>query len=95
MDSELKSILIDIQKEYVKSDIIKNRIIILLIILMFVEAIVGYVGFVWYESQFDVVEERTVDISTDGDNASAIYNDVSGNQYNDSAVHNEGLGGTE
>ena len=39
-----------------------------------------------------VTTEQTtqdVDLSTEGENANAEYNDVQGNQYNDSATHNE------
>ena len=45
---------------------------------------------------FEYVETTTeeynqdVDLSTEGDNTSATYNDVKGNQYNDSSTHNEG-----
>lgn len=90
---EVERVLIDTQKEYSKSNRTKDKIIMLLIILMFLEAVIGYSGFVWYESQFDyVTTEQTkqdVDLSTEGDNANAEYNDVQGNQYNDSATHNE------
>ena len=90
---EVERVLIDTQKEYSKSNRTKDKIIMLLIILMFLEAVIGYCGFVWYESQFDYVttEQTTqdVDLSTEGDNASAEYNDVQGNQYNDRATHNE------
>lgn len=37
----------------------KDKIIVLLIVLMFLEAIVCYAGFVYYESQFDYVEHMT------------------------------------
>ena len=90
---EVERVLIDTQKEYSKSNRTKDKIIMLLIVLMFLEAVIGYSGFVWYESQFDYVttEQTTqdVDLSTEGDNASAEYNDVQGNQYTDSATHNE------
>lgn len=90
---EVERVLIDTQKEYSKSNRTKDKIIMLLVILMFLEAVIGYSGFVWYESQFDYVttEQTTqdVDLSTEGDNANAEYNDVQGNQYNDSATHNE------
>ena len=90
---EVERVLIDTQKEYSKSNRTKDKIIMLLIILMFLEAVIGYSGFVWYESQFDYVttEQTTqdVDLSTEGDNANAEYNDVQGNQYNDNATHNE------
>lgn len=93
MSEELEQVLLDTQKEYSRSNRMKDKIIVVLIVLMFFEAIVGYCGFVWYESQFDYVttEQTTqdVDLSTEGDNANAEYNDVQGNQYNDSATHNE------
>lgn len=93
MNGEFEQVLLDTQKEYSRSNRMKDKIIVVLIVLMFLEAIVGYCGFVWYESQFDYVttEQTTqdVDLSTEGDNANAEYNDVQGNQYNDSATHNE------
>lgn len=89
MQSEFENILLDTQKEYRRSNRMKDKIIVVLIVLMFLEAIIGYCGFVWYESQFDYVttEQTTqdIDLSTEGDNASAEYNDVQGNQYNDNA----------
>lgn len=91
--NEFEKVLIDSQKEVGKSNKRKDKIIVLLIVLMFLEAIVGYSGFIWYESQFDYVtteqETQDVDLSTEGDNANAEYNEVQGNQYNDSATHNE------
>lgn len=93
MQNELEQVLLDTQKEYAKSNRMKDKIIVLVIVLMFLEAIVGYCGFVWYESQFDYVtteqETKDVDLSTEGDNANAEYNDVQGNQYKDNATHNE------
>ena len=93
MNEELEQVLLDTQKEYSRSNRMKDKIIVALIVLMFLEAIVGYCGFIWYESQFDYVttEQTTqdVDLSTEGENANAEYNDVQGNQYNDSATHNE------
>ena len=93
MQSEFESLLLGTQKEYSRSNRMKDKIIVVLIVLMFIEAVIGYCGFVWYESQFDYVttEQTTqdVDLSTEGDNANAEYNDVNGNRYNDSATHNE------
>ena len=86
----LNEVLVDVQKEYAHSNRIKTRIIILLIVLMFLQSVIGYCGFVWYESQFEYVTTETVEVGTEGDNANAEYNDVDGNQYNDNAVHNEG-----
>lgn len=64
MQSEFENILLDTQKEYRRSNRMKDKIIAVLIVLMFLEAIIGYCGFVWYESQFDYVttEQTTQDI---------------------------------
>lgn len=73
MQSEFENILLDTQKEYRRSNRMKDKIIVVLIVLMFLEAIIGYCGFVWYESQFDYVttEQTTqdIDLSTDNDNS--------------------------
>lgn len=53
MQSEFENLLLDTQKEYSRSNRMKDKIIIVLIVLMFLEALIGYCGFVWYESQFD------------------------------------------
>lgn len=98
-DRSIKKLMSDVQSEYLKSNKTKDRIIILLIVLMFLEAAVFFSGFVWYESQFEYVETTTeevtttetndTDLSTEGDSASIDYNNVEGNQYNDNATHNE------
>jgi hypothetical protein len=80
-------ILLDVQKEYQQSNRMKDKIIILLIVLMFLEAVAGYSGFVWYESQFETTTTETMEVYTEGDNANAEY--VDGDQYNDNSVHNE------
>ena len=94
-DNELQKLLIDTQKQYSNSNKSKDRIIMLLIVLIFLEAVTFFSGFIWYESQFEYEEvtetktEQTVDLSSEGDNANAEYNDIEGNQYNDNAIHNE------
>lgn len=52
-DKTVNKVLLDVQKEYARSNKIKDKIIVLLIVLMFAEAVVGYSGFVYYESQFE------------------------------------------
>lgn len=91
-DRALVDIMIDTQKQYTKSNRTKDKIIILLIVAMFLEAVIGYTGFVWYESQFETTTTETVEVGTEGDNANAEYNSVSGNQYNDNATHAENGG---
>lgn len=89
---EFSEVLIDVQKEYKRSNKLKDIIIIILIVLMFLQSAFSFGCFVWYESQFDYVTTngKDVDVETSGDNANAEYNDASGNQYNDNAVHNQG-----
>lgn len=55
MDDELNKLMFETQKQYKKSNKLKDKIIILLTVLMFAEAVIFYGGFVWYESQFDYV----------------------------------------
>lgn len=94
MDKAIEEIIFDSAKELRKQNKVKDKIIILLIVLMFLEAVFFYNGFIWYESQFEVVETYDttddIDINTEGENASIDYNNVEGNQYNDNATHNEG-----
>lgn len=47
----------------------------LLIVLMFAEAVVGYSGFVYYESQFETTTTEKIEVGTEGENANAEYND--------------------
>ena len=80
---EFSEVLLDVQKEYKRSNKLKDIIIIILIVLMFLQSAFSFGCFVWYESQFDYVTTdangKDVDIDTSGDNANAEYNDVSGN----------------
>lgn len=95
--TDYEHMLFDLQKENIKESKFKDKIIIVLVILLFLEAVIGYSGFVWYEAQFEYGETETVtttettntELNADGDNAHAEYNNVEGNQYNDNAVHND------
>lgn len=51
MQSEFENLLLDTQKEYSHSNRIKDKIIIVLIAFMFLEAVIGYCGFVWWKSK--------------------------------------------
>lgn len=88
-EKTINKVLLDVQKEYARSNKIKDKIIVLLIVLMFAEAVVGYSGFVYYESQFETTTTEKIEVGTEGENAEYNDNDVSGNQYNGNAVHNE------
>ena len=52
-NKEFEEILIDVQKEYKRSNKLKDIIVIILIVLMFLQSAFNFGCFVWYESQFD------------------------------------------
>lgn len=78
---EFSEVLIDVQKEYKRSNKLKDIIIIILIVLMFLQSAFSFGCFVWYESQFEYYDtaqetnKKDVDIETSGDSANAEYND--------------------
>lgn len=49
-------------------------------------------AFVWYESQYEFETTDTYTQQLEASEENAILNNVDGNQYNDSAVHNDGSG---
>lgn len=57
MQGEFENLLLDTQKEYSRSNRMKDKIIIVLIVLMFLEAVIGYCGCItrnrkrWHLSQ--------------------------------------------
>lgn len=65
MNDELTNIMIETQKQYKKSNKLKDKIIILLTVLMFAEAVIFYGGFVWYESQFDYVSTDSQEVNVE------------------------------
>lgn len=88
MDKELEKVLIDVPKELSRSSRNKDKIIVMLIIAMLIE---GLVCMKFLNDDEHVTTEQTteeVTLTTEGDSANAEYNNVEGNQYNDSAVHN-------
>jgi hypothetical protein len=83
----LNKVIINLLKQQRETN--KRMFIALIVSILVNLAIVG--GFLWYESQWEYTEtkEITQEVS---DNDSDI-NNVSGNQYKDSAIHNEGKEG--
>ena len=92
-DTKLNNLLKDVNKK--QNETIKHlkNIIIVLIMCWFLSICFCFGAFVWYESQFEYVEETAVketyteEMTTEGDNA--YINNVEGSQYNDNASHNE------
>lgn len=67
-----------------------KRMFITLIVSILVNlAIVG--GFLWYESQWEYTETKEIAQEVSGNDSD--INNVSGNQYKDSAIPNEGKEG--
>ena len=65
------------------------KVVVITLIVSILSNVVIAGMFVYYELQFDIIDEvkTTEQVSVDGENA--ILNNVSGDQYNDNAVHNE------
>lgn len=74
--------LLDQQKKNCK------MLFVALVISLCVNLIIVF-SFLWYESQWEnvVTDEYQITQTADGD---SDINNVSGNQYNDNATHNEG-----
>ena len=93
MENDMKDILLDSLKHQRKETKFWKKLCVILICFLLFLSCFYYAGFVWYESQFEYVDTTTgtsdIDISTEGDNASAEYNDVEGNQYNENATANQ------
>ena len=83
----LNKVIINLLKQQRETN---KRMFIALIVSIFVNlAIVG--GFLWYESQWEYTE--TKEITQEVSCNDSDINNVSGNQYKDSAIHNEGKEG--
>lgn len=83
----LNRVIINLLKQQRETN--KRMFIALIVSILVNLAIVG--GFLWYESQWEYTETKEITQEVSG-NDSDIKN-VSGNQYKDSAIHNEGKEG--
>lgn len=59
---EFSEVLLDVQKEYKRSNKLKDIIIIILIVLMFLQSAFSFGCFVWCESQFNYVTTNGKDV---------------------------------
>lgn len=86
--------MVDSQKQTIKS---QTKVFIIVIVCYTVLLLSMVVGFFIYDSQFDYTEtlttEREITQEVSGENST--INNVDGNQYNDSATHNERMAGDE
>lgn len=83
----LNKVIINLLKQQRETN--KRMFIALIVSILVNLAIVG--GFLWYESQWEYTE--TKEITQEVSSNDSDINNVSGNQYKDSAIHNEGKEG--
>lgn len=91
MENELNQILKDTVESQGKTIKHLKQIIIVLIVSWFLSICFGFAAFVWYESQFEYETGTITEVTTDGENANAEYNDIEGDQYNDNSQNNKGI----
>jgi len=65
-----------------------------IIIALIISIVIMFFAFLYYESQWENVEEvaETITTTQEVSGEDAEINNVQGDQYNDSSVHNEGAG---
>lgn len=83
----LNKVIINLLKQQRETN--KRMFIALIVSILVNLAIVG--GFLWYESQWEYTETKEITHEVSGNDSD--INNVSGNQYKDSAIHNEGKEG--
>ena len=86
---KINDILVEIIK-YQKKSFKTLEIVFIATIISLTIIICGMIGcFTWYESQFETTETTRTEITQEVDGENSSINNVSGNQYNDNAIHNE------
>lgn len=83
----LNKVIINLLKQQRETN--KRMFIALIVSILVNLAIVG--GFLRYESQWEYTETKEITQEVSGNDSD--INNVSGNQYKDSAIHNEGKEG--
>lgn len=83
----LNKVIINLLKQQRETN--KRMFIALIVSILVNLAIVG--GFLWYESQWEYTETKEITQEVSGNDSD--INNVSGNQYKYSAIHNEGKEG--
>ncbi len=94
-NEKLNELLLDVVKTQKKS--YKNLVTVFIVTVISLTLVICTMifSFAWYESQMEVVtttEAVTKEITTQevsGENSSIT--NIDGNQYNDNAIHNEGI----
>lgn len=89
-NEQLNNLLLDVVKSQKKS--YKNLITVFIVTVISLTLIICTMifSFTWYESQFEITEETKAEITQTVDGENSSINNVTGNQYNDNAIHNQG-----
>lgn len=66
------------------------RIYVITVICFTVLIISGFIGFLWYESQFQYTPTTTETITQEVSGTDSEINNIEGNLYRDNAIHNQG-----
>lgn len=88
----MNQLLLEMTKSQKENNKATVRILIVSMICYTALLITLFLGFLWYESQFEYIEEtvteETITQEVSGENSE--INNIEGNLYKDSAIHNEG-----
>lgn len=89
-NEQLNNLLLDVVKNQKRS--YKSLVTVFIVTVISLTLIICAVifSFAWYESQFETMEETKAEITQTVDGENSSINNVTGNQYNDNAIHNQG-----
>lgn len=89
-NEQLNNLLLDVVKSQKRS--YKSLITVFIVTVISLTLIICTMIFLftWYESQFETTEETKTEITQTVDGENSSINNVTGNQYNDNAIHNQG-----
>lgn len=89
-NEQLNNLLLDVVKNQKRS--YKSLVTVFIVTVISLTLIICTMifSFIWYESQFEITEETKAEITQTVDGENSSINNVTGNQYNDNAIHNQG-----
>ncbi len=90
-NTELTTLLLEVIKNQKRNFKVLHRLLFTIVICYTIVLLGMVVGFFVYESQFNVTESVTTEFTQEVDGDSNAINNITGNQYNGNAVHNEGI----
>lgn len=89
-NEQLNNLLLDVVKSQKKSYRSLITVFIVTVISLTLIICTMIFSFTWYESQFETTEEVKTEVTQTVDGENSSINNVTGNQYNDNAIHNQG-----